>query len=172
MKSLIPRCGQVMSIRSQTKSRGLLASDDWYRDLEDEDANIVDEFVYAMLDEDVERKLGIGFECSDYESIYWDCAEIAAAQGAAMMQEPTFGSSGFRYSGELARDFGYCRNYSIFTPEQAVELYDQLQNVESHFDSLPDDGEDGFRAQFFQGLLGPVKYAAQNNRYLFVQTDT
>jgi hypothetical protein len=121
-----------------------------------------------MLDEEVQKKLEIGFECLQDDSIYWDCAEIAAAKGAIMMQEDRFGSSGFRCAGERSSE----REYSIFTPEQGLELHRQLKKIEPHFSSLRDDDEFGIRQQFFEGLLEPVRHAAEYGRYLFIHTDT
>ena len=160
----------IIALTNEIKRR--LALDDWYAGLSDDDAGVMDDIVFSLLDNEIEKQLGVGFECSDYESIYWDCADLAAAQGATMMQEPTFGSSGFRFSGDLAHGFGYHRIYSIFNPEEVKELLVQLQNVEPYFASLSGDGEGGVREQFFQGLLPPVKHAAKNKRYLFIQTDT
>ena len=143
-----------------------LAMPDWYDDLSTEDAETWDDVVFSLCREPGDE-IGIGFECSDYESIYWDCAEEAAAQGAEMMQEPTFGSSGYRFSGNLAHDYGYYRIYSILDADGVKQLLNQLKAVEPHFAGLPNDGDGCLHEQFFDGLLPPVKYAAENDRVLF-----
>ena len=144
-----------------------LAMPDWYADLSLDNAEMWDN-VLLMLQDDAGDELGLNFECAKYESVYWDCAELAAAQGATMMAEPNFGGSGFRYSVQPAdKEF----MYSIYTPQQAKELLAQLQSVESHFIGLPDEPESP-REQFFEGLLPPVTNAVENNRFLWVQTDT
>ena len=148
-----------------------LASADWYANLDEDDAEIWDEFVFSLCDE-VGEQLKIGFECSDYESIYWDCAEECVKQGVEMLKEPTFGSSGFRFHGELSHEFGYHRIYSIFDPANVKKLAEQLTAVKPHFDSLPGDEEGSVKEQFLAGLLAPVEDAANRGRYLFVQTDT
>lgn len=144
-----------------------LAQSDWYSDLSCEDADMWDNFVFALQDEPGEE-IGIDFQCSDYESIYWDCAEIAAAQGATMIAAPTFGHGGFRYFGKPSE---YEPIYTLFTPPRVNELLAQLERVKPHFASLPDrEGSD--REQFFEGLLPPVQHAAKTGRILWVQTDT
>lgn len=148
-----------------------LAMPNWYSDLSTSDAQVWDDVVFSLCDEPGEE-IGIGFQCSDYESIYWDCAEEAAAQGVEMMQEPTFGSSGYRFFGDLAHDYGYHRTYSIFDSDTVRKLLKQLNAIEPHFAALPDEGGGSLHEQFFQGLLPPVKYAAESDRVLFVQTDT
>lgn len=147
-----------------------LAQPDWYSDLSYEDANFWDNVVFALQEEPGQR-IGIDFECSDYESIYWDCAEIAAEQGATMMAEPTFGSSGFRYFGKPANDYANYPIYSLFTPEQTRQLLAQLEGVEAYFRSLA-GGEGSPREQFFEGLLPTVRSAVDRGRVLWVQTDT
>ncbi len=148
-----------------------LSSPDWYVDLDEEDAEIWDELVFSLR-HDVGKAVGIGFECSDYESVYWDCAEECVAQGADMFKEPVFGSSGFRFHGELAHDYGYHRMYSIFDPETVKRLAVQLFAVEAYFANLPDDGDGCVREQFFDGLLEVIVDAAARGRYIFIQTDT
>ncbi|WP_197452188.1 hypothetical protein [Rosistilla carotiformis] len=148
-----------------------LSSPDWYADLDEDDAEIWDKFVFSLRD-DVGKAVGIGFECTDYESVYWDCAEECVAQGADMFKEPEFGSSGFRFHGELAHEYGYHRIYSIFDPETVKRLAEQLSTVQAHFANLPDDGEGCVREQFFDGLLKPIGDAVARGRYIFIQTDT
>jgi hypothetical protein len=159
----------VDALTTAVKTR--LAMADWYADLSDEDAELWDSVVFSLCGE-VGEEIGIGFQCSDYESIYWDCAEETAEQGVELMQEPKFGSSGYRFFGELSHDFGYHRIYGIHDSAVVQELLTQLIKVEPYFTSLADDGEGSVREQFTQGLLAPVKYAAENGRVLFVQTDT
>ncbi len=160
---------EVPALAKVVKSR--LSSPDWYGDLEEDDAEIWDEFVFSLRD-DVGRAAGIGFECSDYESVYWDCADACVAQGADLFREPAFGNRGYRFHGELAHEFGYHRIYSIYEPEGVRKLLEQLRRVEPHFANLPDEGEGSVREQFFQGLLGPIQEAADRGRCLFIQTDT
>ena len=147
-----------------------LALPDWYSDLSYDDACMWDNVVISLQREPAEQ-LGLDFQCSDYESIYWDCAEIAAKKGAKMMAEPVFGSSGFRYFGKPTSEYSNYPMYSLFTPAQAQQLLTQLQAVEPHFGALP-DGEGSPHEQFFEGLLPAVQHAAENGRVLWVQTDT
>lgn len=160
-----PDGGDALTVRIKR----CLASDDWYADSADGDPFDMDLIVSSMLDDGVQEKLEIGFECLQYDSIYWDCAEMAASKGADMMQESRFGSSGFRCADAQK---SIAREYSIFTPEQTLELHRQLKKVEPHFSSLRDDGESGIRQQFFRDLLEPVRRTAEDARYLFVTTDT
>lgn len=159
----------ITALATAIKSR--LASADWYADLDEEDAEIWDDFVFMLTDE-LGEQLNIGFECTDYESIYWDCAEECVKQGVALLSEPTFGSSGFRFHGELSYDYGYHRIYSIFEPATVRTLAEQLTAVKSHFENLPDDEEGSVSEQFMNGLLTPILDAAERGRYIFVQTDT
>ena len=147
-----------------------LARADWYSDLSYADANVWDHVVHALRGEPGER-IGIDFRCSDYESIYWDCAEAAAEAGATMMAEPTFGSSGFRYFGRPTSRYANYPMYSLFPPDQARQLLTQLEHVEPRFRSLP-GGEGSVHEQFFEGLLPTVRDAVANGRVLWVQTDT
>ena len=147
-----------------------LAQPDWYSDLSYEDACFWDDVVRALQDEPGER-MGIDVQFSDYESIYWDCAEIAAEQGATMMAEPAFGSSGFRFFGKPKIRYGNYPMYSLFLPGQAAQLLAQLERVEPHFRSLP-GGEGTPHEQFFEGLLPAVRGAVESGRVLWVQTDT
>jgi hypothetical protein len=151
-----------------------LALAEWYSDLSPNGAEVWDRIIGALDDEPGEL-IGIGFRCYDYDSIYWDCAEIAAEHGASMMAEPTFGGSGFRYFGKPPRKHWsrptYSPMYSLFVPEQTRTLLSQLEAVEPFFASLPDE-EGSPREQFFEGLLPPVRHAAANGRVLWVQTDT
>lgn len=150
--------------------RRRLALPDWYADLSYEDARVWDEVV-SSLEREPGKAIGIDFQCSDYESIYWDCAEIAASKGATMMAEATFGSSGFRYFGQPTDGRAYCPTYSLFLPEHVRKLLTQLEAVEPHFRSLP-GGEESPHEQFFEGLLPTVRDAVANDRVLWVQTDT
>jgi len=161
--------GELPALTEAVKSR--LASPDWYANLNEVDGEIWDNFVFSLRDE-VGEQVGIGFECTDYESIYWDCAEECVAQGAAMLQEPRFSCSGYRFHGDLAHDWGYHRIYSIFDAATVKQLLDELSQVEPHFAALPDDGDGGLHDQFFEGLLKPVQDTAKRGRCLFVQTDT
>lgn len=147
-----------------------LAKPDWYSDLPWDSAQMWDNVVRSLQDEPGEA-IGVDFQCYDYESIYWDCAEIAAAQGAAMMAEPTFGSSGFRYFGKPSGNYSVWPMYSLYLPEQSRALLDQLLAVEPHFATLENE-EGSPREQFFEGLLPPVRDCVQRGRVLWVQTDT
>lgn len=146
-----------------------LAAADWYSDLSADGAQLWDHVVFSLQDEPGMR-IGIDFQCYDYESIYWDCAEIAAAHGAPMMEEPGFGGSGFRYFGKPKSDFWPM--YSLLLPEQSQQLLTQLKAAEPHFASLADEDEGSPREQFFEGLLPPVQHVVQTGRVLWVQTDT
>jgi hypothetical protein len=147
-----------------------LALPDWYSDLSYEDAHVWDS-VLLSLDGEPGEALGIGFQCSDYESIYWDCAEAAADRGATMVAEPAFGNSGFRYFGKPTSDYSNYPMYTLYTPDRARHLLAQLEEVEPHFRSLA-GGEGSVREQFFEGLLPPVRGAVARGRVLWVQTDT
>lgn len=148
-----------------------LASSDWYSDLSYADAIMWDDMLHGLSGEAGET-IGIDLQCSDYESIYWDCAEIAAQQGASMMAEPVFGNRAFRYFGKPSSEYTVYPMYSFFTAEQTQELLKQLKRVEPHFASLSDDSVGSPREQFFEGLLPTVKDAAAKGRVLWVQTDT
>lgn len=154
-----------------TAIRTHLAKPDWYAGLSEEDAEIWDSVVFTFVGESG-SELGLDFQCSDYESIYWDCAEEVVAQGGTMFREPVFGNSGFRFHDKLDHDYGYFRIYSIYTPEQVKKLLHQLQQVEPHFASLTDREEGSVYDQFFEGLLPTIKEVADNKRVLFIQTDT
>jgi hypothetical protein len=86
------------------------------------------------------------------------------------MAEPAFGNGGFRYSGKSKSEVELV--YSIYLPPQVQQLLAQLEAAAPHFESLPDDVEDGDRAQFFRGLLAPVRTLAAEGRVMWVQTDT
>lgn len=148
-----------------------LVRSDWYSDLSIEDAQTWDDLIFSWQQVTGEE-LGIDFQCYDYESIYWDCAEIAASKGATMMAEPTFGNNGFRFTPKGPRMESYDPIYSFFLPDQCRELLRQLRSVEPHFASLPDKDEGSPREQFFEGLLPPVVDVVERNRVLWVQTDT
>ncbi len=148
-----------------------LAKNDWYGDLSDEDAEVWDSIVFWLCSDEV-AELGLDSKTTGYGSIYWDCAEEAAANGVEMMKEQLFGSSGFRYFGPRQSRYGYHRMYSILDQHEVKKLFSQLQSVESHFASLPDDGDGCVREQFFEMLIPTVKYAAENDRCIFIQTDT
>src|SRR5947209_16181939 len=84
-----------------------------------------------------------------------------------MMAEPAFGNSGFRYSGKSRGELELM--YTIHLPQQTQRLLHQLEKAVPHFESLPDE-EDGDRAQFFQGLLEPVRRIVASGRVMWVQT--
>jgi hypothetical protein len=148
-----------------------LARLDWYSDLSYEEATTWDEVVASLRGEPGEI-FGIDHQLYDYEGIYWDCAEIAARQGATMMADPTFGGSAFRYFGRPAAPrYTVYPMYSLFTPEQARRLLAQLEGVEPHFRALT-GGAGSPREQFFEGLLPPVRDAVARGRVLWVLTDT
>lgn len=151
--------------------RQRLASADWYSDLDGDAIEVWEDVLFSLQDEAGDA-LGLDFQCSDYESIYWDCAEFAAEQGADMMAEPAFGSSGFRYFGKPTAEYPQFPMYSLFAPQDVQKLLAQLRLVEAEFDDLEDDDEGSVREQFFEGLLPAVQYAAENQRMLWVQTDT
>ncbi|MEQ8210229.1 MAG: hypothetical protein RH917_10390 [Lacipirellulaceae bacterium] len=146
-----------------------LAMPDWYSDLSLDNALVWDRLHDLFFDEPGEE-IGLDPQMSDYESIYWDCAEIAAAQGASLMAEPKFGNSGFRYHGKPS-DGGVYPMYSVFAGEELSELATQVKSVESHFATL-EEGEDTPREMFFECLLPMVTGAVENDRVLWVQTDT
>ena len=152
-----------------------LAADDWYGDLSQDAAALWTNVVFSLREEPGEA-CGLDFQCSDYESIYWDCAEFAAEHGAPMMSAPTFGSSGFRCPPDRLDPDGddpLDPYYSLYTPAQTRTLHDQLRAVEPHAAALPDREEEGSVAeQFFEGLLPTVAAAAESGRVLFVQLDT
>lgn len=145
-----------------------LAMSDWYSDLSDDNALMWDNVLSALNDEPGEA-IGVDFQCADYESIYWDCADIAAKQGATMMAERVFGCSAYRYFGKLSKY--YDPMYSLYMPDETKTLLAQLEAVKPHFASLPED-EGSPREQFFEGLLPVVEQVVANNRVLWVQTDT
>lgn len=145
-----------------------LASPDWYADLNFGDAAIWDTVLYSLMDEAGES-IGLGFRCENDGFLYWDAAEMAASHGAPMMAEPNFGGSGFRYSGKSQGDIGL--TYSFYLPAQTQQLLKQLEKAIPHFEKLPDD-DDGERAQFFEGLLEPVRKIIAEGRMMWVQTDT
>lgn len=147
-----------------------LALPDWYSDLAYEDASVRDSVVLS-LDGEPGEALRIDFRCSDYESIYWDCAELAAARGATMMAEPAFGNSGFRSFGKPTCDYSNYPMYTLYTPGRARKLLAQLEKVEPHF-RPPPGGEGSGREQFYEGLLPPMRGAVARGRVLWVQTDT
>lgn len=147
-----------------------LASPDWYSDLSFDNVRVWDEILFSLQDEPGDA-IGIDFQCSDYESIYWDCAEIAAKKGATIMAEPAFGNSGFRYFGKPSSEYTLYPMYTFHLPDQTKKLLAELEKVEPHFASLP-DGEGSPREQFFEGLLPAVRDAAAKGRVLWVQTDT
>jgi hypothetical protein len=147
-----------------------LALPDWYSDLSYDDASIWDSVIFSLQDEPG-QSIGIDFQCSDYESIYWDCAEIAAKHGATMMAEPQFGSRAFRYFGKPTSKYSIYPMYSLYLPDQTRKLLTQLDSVTAHFEGLP-DGEGAPREQFFEGLLPTVRDAVAARRVLWVQTDT
>lgn len=146
-----------------------LALSDWYLDLSQEASEMWDEILFSLMDEPGQT-LGIDFQCNDYECIDWDCAAMAAEQGATMMAETQFGASAYRYNGTPSYD-GYYPMYSFYLPEQCRELLSQLESVESHFLTLPDE-EYSPREEFFEGLLPAVKNAVSTGRILWIQTDT
>ena len=153
-----------------------LAAADWYGDLTDERATLWDEVVHSFTDEPGEA-CGLGFECTDYESIYWDCAEFAAANGAPLMSEKTFGCSGFRCPPEKRSQLE--RYYQLMPPAETRALHEQLKIVEPRAAALPgfnpnamEDDDESVASQFFHGLHGPVADMAARGRALFVQLDT
>ena len=147
-----------------------LAMSDWYSDLSYDNANMWDNVIFSLQDEPGEQ-IGVDFRCSDYESIYWDCANIATEQGATMMADPIFGSAGFRYFGKPVARYQAYPLYSVHGPDRVKELLAQLTTIEPHFASLA-KGEVTPHEQFFEGLLPTVRSAAEQGRILWVQTDT
>ncbi|MFH5804581.1 hypothetical protein [Alienimonas sp. DA493] len=153
-----------------------LAAADWYGDLSDEQGQVWDAVVRSFTYEPGEA-CGLGFECTDYESIYWDCAEFAAANGAPLMDERTFGCSGFRCPPEKRSQLE--RYYHLMTPAETRTLHEQLKAVEPHAKALPgydpeglDEDDEAVATQFFLGLFGPVADMVARGRSLFVQLDT
>ena len=156
--------------------KGRLASPDWYGDLDDDGASLWDDVVWSFRDKPGEA-CGLGFECTDYESIYWDCAEFAAANGAPLMSDKTFGCSGFRCPPEKRSQLE--RYYQLMPPAETRALHEQLKIVEPHAAGLPgfnpnamEDDDESVASQFFHGLHGPVAEMAARGRALFVQLDT
>jgi len=147
-----------------------LALPDWYSDLGYDSACLWNNVLYGLQGEAGEL-IGIDVQYSDYEGLYFDVAEIAAKQGASMMDDPTFGSSGFRYSGKPACELTVWPLYSIFTPKQTQRLLLELEAVEPYFASMP-KGDGSPHEQFFEGLLPTVRKAANDRRFLWVDTDT
>ncbi len=153
-----------------------LASTDWYSDLCYDSSILWDYILRTIFHGDF---FNIDFQCSDYESIYWDVAELAEKQGAAMMGEPAFGGSGFRWHkkksrfGWLRRQVaGYSPDYTIYKPQQSRKLLKELNAVKSYFSSLAENEEGSPREQFFEGLLPVVKNVVVKDRVLWVSTDT
>lgn len=147
-----------------------LAMPDWYADLSLDNALVWDRLHDLFFDEPGEE-IGLDPQFSEYESIYWDCAEIAAEQGASMMAEPKFGGSGFRYNGKPSTKYDIYPRYSLYYGEELKQLATQVKSVESHFATL-DEGDGEPREQFFECLLPMVTAAADHDRVLWVQTDT
>ncbi|NNJ25093.1 hypothetical protein [Alienimonas chondri] len=153
-----------------------LAKADWYGDLTEGQADVWDNLVHSFAHEPGEA-CGLDFECTDYESIYWDCAEFAAANGAPLMEEKTFGCSGFRCPPEKRSQLE--RYYHLMTPAETRTLHEQLKAVEPHAAALPgfnpkamDDDDESVATQFFLGLYNPVADIAARGRALYVQLDT
>lgn len=147
-----------------------LTSADWYADLTFGDACIWDHNVLGALADEAGQQIGIDFQCENDCFLYWDAAEIAAEHGASMMAEPKFGNNGFRYSGKSRTDLELL--HTIYLPADVEKLLQQLEDVLPHFESLPDEGADGNYAQFFEGLLEPVRRICAAGRVMWVQTDT
>lgn len=148
--------------------RKRLASADWYSDLTMGDAEIWYTVLRGLMEEPGQQ-IGIGFQCENEGFLYWDAAEIAARHGAPMMAEPMFGNRGFRNSGKSRGDVELI--YTIYLPQQSRQLLNQLEKAVPHFEALPDE-EDNERAQFFQGLLEPIRQIVAAGRVMWVQTDT
>lgn len=145
-----------------------LAAADWYSDLTYGEAVNWDDMLHEFSGE-LGEALNIGFECaSDWESIYWDCANAAAEQGATMMAEPRFGNSGFRYSGNPTSEWNPFPMYTFYEPPQVRELLAQLEPIAGWFEDQGGEEEE----EFMDGLLIPVRNTAEANRVLWVQTDT
>lgn len=143
---------------------------DWYSDLIYENAVIWERVISALRNEAGDA-IGIDFDVSDFESIYWDCAEEAATFGATMMAEGKFGHGGFRYFGKPAVEWQYWPMYSLYPPEKAKELLSQLEAIEPHMATLP-EGEFSPKEQFFEGLLPFVREMVERGRMIHIQTDT
>jgi len=146
-----------------------LAAHDWYADLTMGDAAIWDGLILRSWEDEPGEQLQLGFECENDGDVYWDVAKLAARRGASMMAEPAFGNAGFRYSGASRSRLQLA--YTLYPPADVERLRDQLEQVAPHFESLPDD-DMGTRAQFFDGLLEPVRKIAAAGRVMWVQTDT
>ena len=149
--------------------RKRLTSPDWYADLTYGDAAIWDQ-ILGQLDDEPGEELGVSFRCENDGFLYWDAANLAAKYGASMMAEPKFGNSGFRSSGKSRGDLELI--YTYYLPPQVQQLLQQLEKVAPKFEKLSDDDEEGDRAQFFTGLLEPVRRIAAEGRVMWVQTDT
>lgn len=147
-----------------------LGSADWYADLTFGDACIWDRNVLGALMGEVGLQMGVDFQCENDCFLYWDAAELAAKHGATMMAEPMFGNSGFRYSGKSQTELEL--SYAVCLPAEVRDLQGQLEKAAAYFEALPDEEDDGNRAQFFEGLLEPVRRIAEAGRVMWVQTDT
>jgi hypothetical protein len=146
-----------------------LAAPDWYAEFTMGDAAIWDTIVLRSWDDEAGETLELDFACDNDGFLYWDAATIAASHGAPMMAEPKFGNSGFRYSGKSRSPLELM--YTMYLPAQVKTLLNQLEQAARHFETLPDE-EDGDRAQFFEGLLDPVRNLTEAGRVMWVQTDT
>jgi len=156
----------VDALAATVKNR--LAASDWYSDLTYGSAVMWDNMLHNFSGE-LGKALKLGFECaSDWESIYWDCANAAAAQGASMMAEPLFGNSGFRYSGKPTSEWNPFPMYTFYEPPRVRELLAQLEPIADWFEDQGGEEEE----EFMEGLLIPVRQTAEANRVLWVQTDT
>lgn len=146
-----------------------LASDDWYSDLSYADG-LVWESIIELIRESASESLGIELHTdTDFDSVYWDVCEQAVKHGAKAMAEPNFGNSGFRFFGKPTNEHNPFPMHSIHTPEETKELYKQLRSVQHQFG---DDVDLDTSEEFHEALLLPVQIAAENGRYLWVQTDT
>lgn len=145
-----------------------LAADDWYSDLSYHQGGVWDDVLHGFSGE-LGRQLKLDFQCaSDWESIYWDCAEEATAQGATMMAEPKFGNGGFRFFGKPTSEWNPFPMYTFYEPNRVRELLAQLEPIAPHFEEM--GGEE--QEEFEEGLLIPVRNTAEAGRVLWVQTDT
>ncbi len=150
--------------------RQRLGSADWYSDLTYAEGVFWEYEVVAPIKGN--EALGVQeYWDTDFDSIYWDVCQEARKKGAAMMDDKTFGHSGFRYFGKPTSEWNMFPMHSIFSVHETKQLYEELQSVETHFAKLKKKKAELFE-EFFDGLMTPVRVAAENERLLWVVTDT
>ncbi len=151
---------ELEALGTEVKKR--LASSDWYSDLTYAQAAMWDDMLHGFND-DLGERLNLDFQCaSDWESIYWDCAEAATVQGATMMAERLFGGSGYRYFSKPKSEWNVYPMYTFYEPKRVRELLAQLEPIASWFEDQDDEEQE----EFVEGLLEPVRKTAAASRVL------